>query len=128
MERNQNFTKPEVWRRAYKLVLNIYKTTNDFPVKENYNLVSQMNRAAVSVASNIAEGYTKFSHKEKIRFYKIAQGSLVELQNQLIISLGLKYIKQDNFKVIILETTTVNKLLNGLIRGCRKYFSQLPSS
>jgi four helix bundle protein len=65
-----------VWQEAHKLVLMIYKVTADFPKSEQYGLVSQMRRAAVSVPANIVEGFKRFSYAEKSRFYNIAEASL----------------------------------------------------
>ena len=80
------FTDLHVWQEGHKLVLMIYKYTDIFPDKERYGIIDQMRRAAVSVTSNVAEGFSRRSLKEKSRFYDMSQGSLVELQNQLIIS------------------------------------------
>src|SRR3989344_224377 len=82
----QSFTDLEVWRESHKLVLMVYKFTKNFPKNELFGLTSQLRRAVVSITSNIAEGFSRFSYKEKIQFYSIAFGSLTEVQNQLLIS------------------------------------------
>lgn len=117
----KSFADLIVWQKAHQLVLEIYKVTEGFPRSELFGLSNQMRRAAVSVTSNIAEGFARQSRKEKIHFYSISQGSLVELQDQLIISRDIKYIKDENFKIIIPQTIDVNKLLNGLIRSLRRF-------
>src|SRR3989304_4895952 len=84
-----------VWRRAKEYTVQIYKATEEFPVHELYGLTSQMRRAAVSIPSNIAEGFRRKSRKEKLQFLGIAYGSGAELETQLDISFSLGYIKQE---------------------------------
>lgn len=94
----------------------VYKITKEFPKEELFGLVSQMRRAAVSITSNIAEGFSRQSYKEKIQFYSMAQGSNTEIQNQLLIAKDINYISQENFNEITEQSITVHKLLNGLIK------------
>mgnify|MGYP001613135248 CR=1 FL=1 len=96
----QRFTDLYAWQEGHKLVLMLYKMTDRFPDKEKYSLTDQMRRAAVSVTSNIAEGFSRRSSKEKSRFYDTAQASLVELQNQLIISKDVFYLSDNDFRLI----------------------------
>ena len=112
----KNFTDLNAWKEAHKLVLMIYKLTDSFPQKEVLSLTSQMRRAAVSVSSNIAEGFSRKTNKDKAQFYTMSQGSLTELQNQLIISRNVKYIDNKTFMQTAEQTVTVNKLINGLKR------------
>lgn len=84
-----------VWQKAYKLVLKIYKTTKDFPKHETYGLAQQMRRAAVSLPSNIAEGYGRRHKAEYRQFLSVAYGSLSELETQYLLSIDLKYINKD---------------------------------
>ena len=79
MERIKSFTDLIAWQEAHKLALIVYKTTKKFPENEKFGLVSQMRRSAVSITSNIAEGFSRVSKKEKLQFYAIARGSLTEL-------------------------------------------------
>ena len=79
----KTFKDLETWKQAHKLVLVIYKLTKTFPKEEKYSLTDQIRRAVVSISSNIAEGFARDSKKDKIRFYSIALGSLIEVQNQL---------------------------------------------
>jgi four helix bundle protein len=116
----KNFTELNAWKEAYELILLIYKFTDNFPQKETYALVSQMRRASVSVASNIAEGFSRRTRKEKIQFYSMAQGSLTELQNQIIISMGVGYLKMAEKDELLTQTTIVHKHINGLIKGTLK--------
>ena len=115
-EKIRTFTDLYAWQEAHKLVLMIYKTTKEFPKEELFGLVSKIRRAVVSITSNIAEGFSRQSYKEKIQFYSMAQGSNTEVQNQLLIAKDIDYISQENFKEIVEQSTTVHKLLNGLIK------------
>ena len=112
----KSFTDLHAWEEGHKLVLKIYETTNQFPQKEIFGLTSQMRRAAVSVTSNIAEGFSRGTPKDKVQFYSMAQGSLTELQNQLLIARDIGYIKEEDFQKIAGQTVVVNKLINGLKR------------
>jgi len=112
----KSFTDLNTWKEGHKLVLMIYKTTNDFPDIEKFGLVSQMRRCVVSITSNIAEGFSRKGSKEKIQFYFISLGSITELQNQLLISRDLKFIKEKDFQEIGQQTVVVQKLTNGLIK------------
>jgi four helix bundle protein len=112
----KNFTDLNAWKEAHKLVLLVYKLTKLFPKEEQFGLTNQIRRAVVSVTSNIAEGFSRSSYKEKSQFYSIALGSLTEVQNQLLIARDLEYLPKDQFPEIAIVTVTVNKLLNGLIK------------
>ncbi|MEI7621701.1 MAG: four helix bundle protein [Candidatus Moraniibacteriota bacterium] len=110
----KSFTDLNAWKLGHLLVLDIYKITKKFPMEERYGLISQMQRAAVSITSNIAEGFSRNTDKDKLQFYCMAHGSLTELQNQLLISRDLKYLDKINFDSIAQQTITVGKLINGL--------------
>ena len=113
------FTDLYAWQEGHKLVIEIYEITKEFPKEERFCLIDQMRRAAVSITSNIAEGFSRLSYLEKIRFYSIGQGSLTEIQNQLIISKYLNYLTIQVFDGIFKQTEVVHKLINGLIKGAR---------
>ncbi len=104
------------WQQAHQLLLLVYKYTDSFPPKEIYKLTSQIRSAAVSITSNIAEGFGRKSYKEKLQFYSIAMGSLIEVQNQLFISKGVQYLSQEGFDHIYRQSIRVHKLLNGLMK------------
>jgi four helix bundle protein len=89
--RTARFEDLEVWRKAHALVLAVYKATAVLPAEERFGLVSQMRRAAISVAANIAEGAKKRTAKDQFNFYNIAQGSLEELRYYLILTRDLGY-------------------------------------
>ena len=113
----ESFTDLKTWQKGHELVLDIYKTTEKLPSKEVFGITNQMRRAAVSITSNIAEGFSRRSNKEKAQFYYMALGSLTELQNQLIIARDINYIDSGNFNRVSQQTIVVSKLINGLIKS-----------
>ena len=119
MENNKNtiksFTDLQVWQEAHKLVLMVYKLTKKFPKEELFSLTNQIRRAVISVTSNIAEGFSRQSYKEKLQFYYMALGSLTELQNQLLIAKDLNYLNQTEFDKVVEQAISVHKLLNAFI-------------
>ncbi len=115
----KSFTDLNAWKEGHKLVLLIYKFTAPFPKEEKFGLIDQMRRCAVSITSNIAEGFSRRGKKEKAQFFYTALGSVTELQNQLLIARDIGYLSQINFKVLAEKTITVSKLINGLIKSSR---------
>lgn len=115
----KSFVDLKTWQEGHKLVLAIYKIVKNFPQKEIYGLSDQMRRCSVSITSNIAEGFSRKTKKEKSQFYYIALGSITELENQLIISRDLKYINQEEFDRLAEKTIKVQKLLHGLIKSIK---------
>jgi len=87
-----------VWKKSIELVKSIYEITKNFPQSEQFGITSQMRRAAVSIPSNIAEGYGRKSSKEYKQLYSIAYGSALELDTQLLICRGLKLIDQRDYE------------------------------
>jgi four helix bundle protein len=83
-----------VWQKSYKLVLEIYKITKEFPKTETYGLSQQMRKAAVSIPSNIAEGYGRKHKAEYTQFLSIAYGSLLEIETQYMLAIDLKYVSK----------------------------------
>lgn len=98
------------------MVLKIYKETENFPSKEIFGLTNQMRRAAVSVTSNIAEGFGRNTVKDKCQFYSISHGSVLELQNQILVARDVGYLSQERFNQIAKQTVDVSKLISGLKR------------
>mgnify|MGYP001602558683 FL=1 len=112
----KSFTDLNAWKEGHKLVLMIYEITKQFPKQEIFGLTTQIRRAAVSFTSNIAEGFSRNSYKEKLQFYSMALGSLTEVQNQLLIARDIGYLINNQFSKIAEQTITVNKITNGLIK------------
>ncbi len=106
--------KMELWNKLMSLVEDIYKITGKFPREEVYVLTSQMRRAAVSTASNIAEGAARWSKQEKAHFYLISRGSLSELDAQLEICSRLKYIPEKTYADMCCRIDEVSSMLQGL--------------
>ena len=117
----REFTDLDSWKQSHNLVLLIYKMTKKFPDSERFGLVSQMERAAVSISSNIAEGFGRQTMKEKVQFYYQAHGSLTELKNQLIISKDLGYTNNVQFLQIMDQLIISQKLLRGLITKSKSF-------
>ncbi|MCK4643618.1 four helix bundle protein [bacterium] len=109
-----NYKNLKVWQKGIDFVLEIYKITLKFPPEEKFGLISQMRRAAVSVASNIAEGSTSHSKNDFARFIGISKGSLAELETQLLISFKLGFITEDIYKEIINCSEEISRMLSGL--------------
>src|SRR3990167_10636050 len=103
----KSFTGLSAWKEGHKLVLMIYKATKVFPAEEKFGLTNQIRRAIVSFTSNIAEGFSRNSAKEKVQFYYMALGSLTEVQNQLIIARDITYLDKRQFEKLIQQVTTV---------------------
>lgn len=114
-----SFTDLKVWQGGHQLVLGIYKTTQNFPKEELFGLTSQFRRVAVSFTSNIAEGFGRFSFKEKAQFYSIALGSLREIQNQLLVARDLDYMTNENFKQLAEQMVQLSKMTNALVKYTR---------
>lgn len=112
----RTFTDLNTWKEAHKLVLVIYEETKNFPKEEIFGLISQMRRCAVSITSNIAEGFSRQSYKEKIQFYSMAQGSLTELQSQLLVAKDVGFILKEKYQEIENQLIICHKLLNALIK------------
>lgn len=117
----KDFTDLYAWKEGHSLVIEVYKITKEFPTDERFGLTNQIRRAAVSITSNIAEGFSRRTYIDKAHFYSISLGSLTEVQNQLILARDLKYITGKQHTLLNELTITVNKLLNGLIKTSKLY-------
>lgn len=111
----RNFYDLEAWKKSHDLVIEIYRTTKDFPKEEMYGITSQLRRAASSVTANIAEGFERYHYNDKIRFYYQSRGSVAEVQNFLILSKDLGYIDSSICSQIGEKTSESRMLINGLI-------------
>ena len=108
-----------VWQKAMELVTEVYQATVEFPKEEIYGLTSQLRRAVVSIASNIAEGQGRKSRGEFSQFLGTSRGSLFEVETQIQIAVNLKYLSQTEADRLIDMTTEVARLLNGLLTSIR---------
>ncbi len=111
----RDFRKLEIWKKGIELVKEIYLMTRDLPDTEKFGLISQMQRAAVSIPSNIAEGSSRNSEIEYKRFLEIAIGSSFELETQIIISTELGFKKPEQTNNTIQELNALQKQINSLI-------------
>jgi len=112
-----SFEKLDVWKLAKEISVYIYQLTKAFPNEERFGLTSQMRRAAVSIASNIAEGCSRISPRDQSRFYTIAFSSTMELLNQLIISKELKFISEVDLEEGRLKIEQLTRKLSSLKRS-----------
>lgn len=119
-EKILSFTDLNAWKTGHELVLSVYKICDKLPAKEQFALSSQLRRAAVSITSNIAEGFSRRTSADKVHFYYIAHGSLTEVQNQLIIAKDVHYINETLFQSTYENTIVCHKLLTGLIKSITK--------
>lgn len=113
----KNYKDLKVWQKGRELVRAVYAITDCFPKKEQYRLTDQLCRAVVSVPSNIAEGSSRRSTQEYIRFVNIAFGSLAEVETQLILAMDLGYITEKELDAISVDIATLAKMLNALLNA-----------
>lgn len=117
----KSFTDLKAWQEAHALVILIYKVTKNFPKEETYSLVDQMRRSSSSVSSNIAEGFGRQTYKDKVHFFYLAQGSLTELKDQLLIAKDVSYLNQVNFTELANQANLTHRLLQGLITKSKSF-------
>lgn len=119
MEKIKSFEQLLAWQKAQDLSAIVYQLTKSFPSDEKFGLVNQMRRAANSVSANIAEGFGRRANGDKLQFYAIAYGSLLELKSFLYLSTRLGFIRpEDNEKALDILTEN-QKLLNALMKSIR---------
>jgi four helix bundle protein len=116
-----------VWQKSMDLVVAVYEQAKSFPKDEIYSLTQQIKRSAVSIPSNLAEGSSKKSTKEFLRFINIAYGSLAELETQLLLANKLQMLDNKNLENLNLKTTEIAKMCSGLINSLNSKLSQLNS-
>ena len=119
----KHFTDLHAWQEAHLLAIMVYTVTRTFPREELFGIVNQMRRAAVSITSNIAEGFCRGSVREKIQFYSTALGSLSELQSQSFLSRDVEFLEPERFAPLETQSILVSKLINGLIKSLRASIS-----
>jgi len=109
-----SFEKLDVWKLSRKLVKEVYTITSEFPDEEKFGLVNQTRRAAISIASNLAEGTSRNTSKDKANFSQIAYSSLMELLNQLIISVDLGYLIETKLMTLREQIDEIANKINAL--------------
>ncbi len=120
MEKIHSFLDLKAWQSSHVVALRVYEITKLFPREELFGLSSQMRRAAVSVASNIAEGFGRRTMADKANFYTMAKSSSIELQSQLVLARDLGYIEPESCLEISKLIENSQSLLSGLIRSTLK--------
>lgn len=113
-----SFENLDVWQLSRRLVEKVYRLTKGFPSEELYGLTSQLKRAVISVASNIAEGSARKNKRDQGHFYQTAYSSLMEVACQLIIAVDLKILEEDEHQVIKQEIKELSNKINALHRRC----------
>jgi len=121
----KTFEDIKAWQLARQYRKNIYKVSSKFPKDELYALVNQMRRAAVSVTSNLAEGYGRYTWQENIRFCLIARGSVNEILDQLYVAVDESYITQEEFNTLYPDGREIEKAINGYISFLKQQRSQV---
>ena len=114
---SNSFMDIKAWQFAHQFVIDVYKLTREFPETERFGLCSQFQRAAVSIAANIAEGYKKLSKADKLRFLNISQGSLEECRYYILLSRDLGYIDNSSYDSSIAEVEKVSWYINAYCKG-----------
>jgi four helix bundle protein len=117
----KDFRSLKVWEKAHALTLEIYKSTDQFPKHELYSLTNQIQRAAVSVPANIAEGCGKDSDAELKRYFLIAMGSASELEYLLLLACELGYLQRDTYQSIQNDLVEMRKMLNSFIQTLKAH-------
>jgi len=121
MEKNSKSYKDLIaWQKAVDMVSFVYSITKTFPGEEKFGLVNQINRAAISIPANIAEGWGRESSKNFLQFLRISRGSAMELETLLIIANNLGYIDKETNKNVSGKIEEVSKILQGLIKSVQQ--------
>ena len=124
----QSYKDLIVWKKSIDLATIVYRCLKTFPKSEMFGIVSQMQRAVISIASNIAEGQGRRSDKEFSRFLSIAKGSLCELETQIIISEKVNYMTAETMEGLLDQCDELGRLLNGLIKSIESKLRSQPKS
>jgi len=119
-QREKPHRKLKVWQASMDFVIDVYKEAQRFPAQEKFGIAAQLQRAAVSIPSNIAEGAARRNTRELLQFLYIARGSLSELDTQLEICLRLGYLGKPAYDRLVLKLETISKMLSGLIASIAK--------
>ena len=114
------FRDLKVWDKSMKLVTKVYEKSKVFPSEETYGLTSQIKKSAISIPSNIAEGYGRDGKKDYLKFLNISISSLFELQTQIEIANNLNFLSQKEFDEIYEETKEIERMLSSFIRKIKE--------
>lgn len=114
--KRHDFKKMKIWQDSMEITKEVYKLTSDFPKHEQYGLIQQMRKAAVSIPSNIAEGCGRSSDPQLAHFLDIAQGSAFELETQLYLTIELNFLSKDEITTLVTKLTTLQKMIDGFKR------------
>lgn len=118
--RIESYRDLEVWQKGRRLASQVYQMTRQFPEEERYGLISQLRRAAVSVPSNIAEGWARRYPAEFVQFLRKANGSLAEVETQLLLAMDVGYLKEETISPILAECGVLGKQILTLERRIRE--------
>ena len=113
----KNYKELKVWQKSYQLCLRIYRATDVFPKSERFGLTSQMRRSALSIPSNVAEGYGRKTTPEYVRSLYIAYGSTCELETQLLLSGDLGYLDKESLSGLQRDIREVERMMKALIQS-----------
>ena len=116
----QDYKQLKIWQRSFQLAVEVYKLTNKFPNHERYNLTSQLRRAVTSISSNIAEGASKHTSTDFVRFLNQAYASLKEVESQLLLSKELKYLLVRDFEPLSKEIDELARMIYRFIEVVKK--------
>ncbi len=119
----ESYKELVVWQKAIELVTDIYEVTKSFPQEERYGLIAQIQRAAISVPANIAEGWGRGSTKEYHQYLRVSRGSLAELETHLIISYKLDFISTGALYKLQKDIDTIGRMTNNLIKSLQRKLS-----
>ena len=120
-EEPRGYQRLRVWSKAMDLVVAVYGAVQQFPPHERYGLATQMRRAGCSIPSNIAEGYGRSSRREYLRFLAIANGSLLELETQVLLAARVGYLTEDQTAVLLALTSEVGRMLARMTTAMRAW-------
>ncbi len=115
----KSFTDLVAWQKAHALVVAIYTETREFPKDEVFALTSQLRRAAVSITSNIAEGFGRRTSADRSHFYDMARASLAEVQSQLLVARDVGYLSSNVFTTLADRSVECHKIMTGLIKATK---------
>lgn len=116
-----SFEQLTVWQKAIELATQVYKVTKKFPPSEQFALTNQLRRAASSVSANIAEGFGRQSQKEKLQFFSIAYGSLLETKSFLYLAEKLEYVDRQTLEPLFEDIVTLQKQTNAFTKSIKQH-------